>query len=82
MAYVVDAFGQYSASAMTATIITRCLTSTFLPLIIEPLTKKLGYGFGFMVFACGLLMLAPLPLLVLKYGRKWRQFSSYTAKLE
>src|ERR1700753_466772 len=42
MAYVVDAFGQYSASSMTVVLITRCLASTFLPLAIGPLTSKLG----------------------------------------
>ncbi|CAO2648554.1 Nn.00g078210.m01.CDS01 [Neocucurbitaria sp. VM-36] len=46
-AYVVDACGIYSASAMTGVIVTRCLMGTFLPLTTGPLAEHLGYGWGF-----------------------------------
>ncbi|KAB8304151.1 hypothetical protein EYC80_003570 [Monilinia laxa] len=78
MAYVVDAFGLYSASALTAVLITRCLASTFLPLAVGPLTNKLGYGWGFMLVSGLLLVVAPIPSLVMRYGGKWRQWSAYT----
>ncbi|RMZ85844.1 hypothetical protein DV737_g401, partial [Chaetothyriales sp. CBS 132003] len=39
LAYVVDATGVYSASAMTAMIVTRCLMGTFLPLAGSPYTR-------------------------------------------
>ncbi|KAF7864105.1 hypothetical protein EAF04_007070 [Stromatinia cepivora] len=78
MAYVVDAFGLYSASALTAVLITRCLTSTFLPLVVGPLTDELGYGWGFMIISGVCLVVAPVPLLVMRYGEKWRQWSTYT----
>jgi hypothetical protein len=78
MAYVVDAFGLYSASALTAVLIARCLMSTFLPLAVVPLTEALGYGYGFMVLAASLLALAPIPLAVMRYGSRWRQNSDYT----
>lgn len=77
-AYVVDAFGLYSASAMTSTIIIRCLGGTFLPMVIPPLTNALGVGYGFLVQAGICLSLLPLPLLVWKYGYVWRQKSKYT----
>jgi MFS family permease len=78
MAYVVDAFGIYSASALTAVLVSRCLMSTFLPLIVAPLTGKFGYGWGFVVFAAMCFAVAPVPLLVMRYGYKWRQRSIYT----
>ncbi|KAI2463255.1 MFS general substrate transporter [Annulohypoxylon bovei var. microspora] len=77
-AYVVDAFGLYSASAMTAVIVTRCLAGTFLPLATEPLVNKFGYGGGLSILGGGSLLLAPIPVLVLRYGSKWRQNSKYT----
>jgi hypothetical protein len=78
MAYVVDAFGLYSASALTAVLITRCLMGTFLPLTVVPLTDALGYGFGFSVLSAALLVVAPIPLIVMRYGSRWRQSSDYT----
>ncbi|KAI1097198.1 MFS general substrate transporter [Jackrogersella minutella] len=77
-AYVVDAFGLYAASAMTAVIVTRCLAGTFLPLATGPLINKFGYGIGLSIFGGASLLLAPIPVLVLRYGSKWRQRSKYT----
>lgn len=77
-AYVVDAFGLYSASAMTGLIVTRCLMGTFLPLLTGPAVDYLGYGWGFTVFGTASLCLIPIPILVLRYGPSWRQLSRYT----
>ena len=78
MAYVVDAFGLFSASAMTGIIVTRCLTSTFLPLSTAPLVERLGFGWGFSVLAGFSLLLAPIPIFMLRYGERWRTFSRYS----
>ena len=78
MAYVVDAYGLYSASALTAVLITRCLMGTFLPLATAHLTDAIGYGLGFTILAVICLVTAPIPLLVMLYGNKWRQRSEYT----
>lgn len=78
MAYVVDAFGLYSASAMTGVIVTRCLMGTFLPLSTAPLVEAFGYGWGFTVLAGLSLLLAPISVLMLRYGAYWRRFSKYT----
>ncbi|KAI1371665.1 MFS general substrate transporter [Hypoxylon crocopeplum] len=77
-AYVVDAFGLYAASAMTAVIVSRCLAGTFLPLATGPLVSKFGYGIGLSILAGMSLVLAPIPVFVLRYGYKWRQRSKYT----
>ena len=78
MTYITDIFGLYSASALTAVLITRCLMGTFLPLAVAPLTNDIGYGFGFLVMAAACLLLAPVPALVMRYGTRWRQWSAYT----
>jgi MFS family permease len=78
MAYVVDAFGLYSASAMTGIIVTRCLMSTFLPLATVPLVDLFGFGWGFSVFAVFSLLMAPIPVIMLRYGGHWRRLSRYT----
>ncbi|RFU27848.1 hypothetical protein B7463_g8505, partial [Scytalidium lignicola] len=76
--YIVDAFGLYSASAMTGVLIARCLAGTLLPLAIPPLTGALGLGYGFLVLAAICAVLIPLPLIVIRYGPHWRQNSAYT----
>jgi hypothetical protein len=76
--YIVDAFGLYSASAMTMVLIARCLGGTLLPLAIPPLTAALGLGYGFLVLAAICLVLVPLPVAVMRYGSRWRQKSAYT----
>lgn len=78
MAYVVDAFGLYSASAVTAVIVARCLLSTFLPLITKPMVDKVGWGWAFTLLGAIGLFIAPIPALVLRYGSRWRQRSEYT----
>lgn len=78
MAYLVDALGMYSASGMTATIITRCLAGTFFPLSAPALVEKLGYGWGFTVLGGISLALAPIPISLFRYGFTWRQRSKYT----
>ena len=77
-AYVVDAFGLYSASAMTGLIVARCLMGTFLPLATTPLVERFGYGWGFTVLAAVSLALAPIPVVLLRYGEQWRQGCKYT----
>lgn len=77
-AYVVDAFGLYSASAMTGLIVVRCLMGTFLPLLTTPLVEWFGYGWGFTVLAAVSMALAPIPVVLLRYGERWRQCCKYT----
>jgi len=76
--YVVDAFGLYSASAMTMVLLARCLGGTLLPLTIPLLTKSLGLGYGFVVLAAVCLILIPVPIVLMRFGNHWRQNSVYT----
>ena len=77
-AYVVDAFGLYSASAMTSVIVTRCLMGTFLPLATGPLASWLGYGWAFTLLGVLAAVVGIIPVLVMKNGTQWRQRSEYS----
>ncbi|KND92413.1 putative transporter [Tolypocladium ophioglossoides CBS 100239] len=78
MAYVVDACGLYSASAITGVIVIRCLAGAFLPLTTTLMVEHVGYGLGFTVLGALSLVLALVPVAVLRYGSHWRQRSRYT----
>jgi hypothetical protein len=78
MAYVVDASGVYAASALTGTIVIRCLAGAFLPLTAAELVEDLNYGWGFTVVGALSLSLALIPVLLLRYGAQWRHYSKFT----
>ena len=44
--YLVDAFGDYAASAIAVSIIMEAMSGAFIPLIGPPLYFRLGYGWG------------------------------------
>lgn len=77
-AYVVDACGVFSASAMTGVIVSRCLMGTFLPLTASPLARRFGYGLGFTILGSFNLALAPIPVIIMRYGHSWRQRCEFT----
>jgi MFS family permease len=79
--YIVDAFGAYSASALTVAIIARCLMGTFLPLTVPPLVDGMGWGWGLTVMALFTLCLAPIPWAVSRYGEQWRMRSKYSRNI-
>ncbi|EGX96172.1 Major facilitator superfamily transporter [Cordyceps militaris CM01] len=77
-AYVVDACGLYSASALTAVIVIRCLAGAFLPLAIDKLINAIGYGWGFTVYALATLVVVSVPVGLYYKGESWRRNSEYT----
>lgn len=77
-AYIVDAFGVYSASAMSGIVVTRCLLASFLPVGVRPLIERFSYGWAFTILSVVGFCLAPIPIILMLYGSKWRQKSRYT----
>ena len=71
-AYLVDVFGDYSASAIAASVTLRCVTGTVMPLASPPLYSVLGQGWGNTVLALVTLALLPVPLLLIRYGESLR----------
>ncbi|OQD98794.1 hypothetical protein PENSOL_c008G04354 [Penicillium solitum] len=70
--YIVDSFGIYAVSAISATMVVRNTTAAFLPLAGPPLFDALGYHWGGTLLGCVVLVLSHLPLFLIKYGERLR----------
>jgi len=71
--YYIDAFAQYAASAIAAGAVFRSLIGGVVPLFAPTLFDKLGYGWGWSVFAFLTVALAPSPLLFMRFGEQLRK---------
>ena len=71
--YLVDAFGQYSASALAANTVLRSLFGTFLPLAGPPMYATLGLGWGNTLLGFLALVFAPVPWLFYICGERVRE---------
>ena len=73
-AYLVDTYGQYSASAAAASSWLRCLAAFTFPLFAAKLYQTLGYGIANSVLASAALALGvPVPMLLWRYGAVLRK---------
>ncbi|KAM5368729.1 hypothetical protein ACJZ2D_009395 [Fusarium nematophilum] len=79
-AYIVDTYGQYSASAIAAISILRCLAGFGFPMFAPYMYDRLGYGWAATVL--GLIALGiglPAVVLLWKFGLYLRQRSPYSS---
>ncbi|KAE8382758.1 major facilitator superfamily domain-containing protein [Aspergillus bertholletiae] len=76
-AYLVDAFGEYAASAMAANTVVRSIVGAFLPLAGPSMYTKLGLGWGNSLLGFIALGLLPVPVVFYFYGKKIRMNSRY-----
>ena len=73
LAYLVDTFPDYAASAIAASTLFRSLLGAFLPLAGLSLYEQLGLGWGNSLLAFVALAFAPAPILFYKYGEFLRK---------
>jgi hypothetical protein len=72
-AYVIDAYGEHTSSAMAASQFVRSLTAFLFPLFAPSMYHALGYGWGNSVLAlAGCILAVPLTTFVWKYGANLR----------
>lgn len=71
--YYIDAFSKYAASAIAAGTVLRSVAGGVVPLFVPALFDKLGYGWGWSLFAFLTLLLSPAPLVFYEYGRGIRE---------
>ncbi|KAJ5356763.1 hypothetical protein N7517_011372 [Penicillium concentricum] len=71
--YLVDAYTEYAASAIAATIVLRSIIGAFLPLAGGPMYKTLGLGWGNSVLTFIALAMCPLPFLLYRFGERIRK---------
>ncbi|KAF2197445.1 MFS general substrate transporter, partial [Delitschia confertaspora ATCC 74209] len=70
--YLVDCFGKYSASALAAAIVTRCVITCAFCIVGFELYRKLGYDWGSMLLAFLCIALIPIPFVLQRYGPRLR----------
>ncbi|MCJ1415359.1 hypothetical protein MMC32_001691 [Xylographa parallela] len=71
--YYIDSFSKYAASAIAAGAVFRSLVGGTIPLFAPGLFDRIGYGWGFSVFAFASLALSPSPLLFFYFGERLRK---------
>lgn len=79
--YLVDAFGIYAASAVAASITLRCVTGAILPLAGPSLYGTLGQGWGNSVLGFVAFALLPMPIMLMKFGRRLRKNAKFQIRL-
>ncbi|KAH8647442.1 multidrug resistance protein [Tricladium varicosporioides] len=71
--YLVDAYEQYSASALAASTILRSFMGALIPLAGRSMYAALGYGWGNSLLAFITLVMLPFPWLFYQYGEGLRK---------
>ena len=72
-AYMIESYGQYSASGMAAVTVLKSLAGFAFPLFGPVMYRKLGWGWGNTLMALISVFLGvPMPALLWRYGEKLR----------
>ncbi len=71
--YLVDAFGQFAASAVAASTMLRSLGGAVLPLAGGKMFDTLGQGWGSSLLAFIALAMIPVPVIFYHYGECIRE---------
>ncbi|KAH6877322.1 major facilitator superfamily domain-containing protein [Thelonectria olida] len=71
--YLVDAYAEFAASAMSASTVLRSLLGALLPLAGRKMYDQLGYGWGTSLLAFIAVAMIPMPFVFLKYGERIRK---------
>ncbi|CAI7582146.1 unnamed protein product [Penicillium palitans] len=71
-AYLVDAFGEYAASAVAANTVVRSVVGAFLPLAGPSMYATLGQGWGNSLLGFIALCMLPVPVVFYIYGKRIR----------
>ncbi|KAL6885677.1 MFS general substrate transporter [Trichoderma evansii] len=78
--YMIDSYGQYTASAVAATTMLRSLAGCGFPLFSPIMYDHLGYGkAGSVLAACAIIIGWPGPLFLWLYGERLRARSKFTS---
>ncbi|KAL2134410.1 hypothetical protein VTI74DRAFT_249 [Chaetomium olivicolor] len=70
--YLVDCYPMYAASAMAANTVIRSLAGMLLPLAGPAMYERLGLGWGNSLLGFLCVIMIPVPLLLLRFGKKLR----------
>ncbi|PYH97260.1 MFS general substrate transporter [Aspergillus ellipticus CBS 707.79] len=77
--YLIDTYGPYSASAISANTTLRSLLAAGLPLAAKPMFHNLGVGPAASLLGGIACLALPIPLIFIKYGPSLRRKSNFAA---
>lgn len=80
--YLVDVYGPYSASAVSANNFLRSLMACGLPLAARPMFLRLGVGPAASVLGGISCLALPVPWIFMRYGAALRKASKFAQTLE
>ena len=75
--FLVDTYGLYAASAVSANTFLRSLLASSFPLVAKPMFHNLGVGPAMSILGGIACLALPVPLIFMRYGRKLRSMSSF-----
>ncbi|KAK5138500.1 hypothetical protein LTR08_000086 [Meristemomyces frigidus] len=79
---LVDSYGLYAASAVSANTFLRSLVASGLPLAARPMFLRLGVGPACSILGGVACLALPIPFLFIKYGLRLRKMSKFAPVLE
>lgn len=75
--FLVDTYGMYAASAVSANTFLRSIMAAGLPLAAKPMFKTLGVGVSMSILGAVATIAIPVPFVFMKYGLTLRKKSSF-----
>lgn len=75
--YLVDTYGLYAASAVSANTILRSILGASLPLVAQPMLNALGVGPAMSILGGIACLLLPAPFVLMQYGLRLRKMSKF-----
>jgi MFS family permease len=79
---LVDTYGIYAASAVSANTFLRSMLAAGFPLVARPMFNKLGVGPAMSILGAVAGVLIPVPFLLMRYGQRLRKRSAFARQLE
>ena len=75
--FLVDTYGLYAASAVSANTFLRSLLASSFPLVAKPMFHNLGVGPAMSILGGIACLALPVPLIFMRYGRQLRGMSKF-----
>lgn len=79
LSYLVDAYLWAAASALAANTTVRSAAGAGMPLFATQMFEALNVRFASLLLGCVAVLLAPIPVVLFKYGPKLRAMSRHAA---
>jgi multidrug resistance protein len=80
--FLVDTYGLYAASAVSANTFLRSILASGLPMAAKPMFRALGVGPAMSLLGAVSCLALPVPFIFMKYGLRLRKMSSFAPVVE